>query len=464
MPAPFAPIEQPSFVRSLVEGQVQKTGLLGASLGFELIDNDWFFTTQIAFDLKLGPVALGLGLPLRFRIADQPPIQNDEGSVLRSQDWDDWTDFARLIRYVQLGTRHQPYAFRIAGQPMSVYVRLGDLQGATIGHGTLMHQYMNNLDPNKYNLGLALNFHTSYGGVEWVMNNVLQPTLVGGRVYVRPGRFFAPRSFFSHFAVGMTVLGDAQAPFAFQPSLRDIGSFADPEAYFNSFQGVVAVGFDVSLDLIRSKTLDLVPYMDLNVVAGQGTGYHAGILAAVSLPLAIKLQGRLEYRVLGAGYMPQCFDSLYELQRYSMPVFGQGTTTGWSQLPKQAASTALQSTRQGLYGELTFRLKDWVVVGAAFDEYEVENNGNLALTVQVPAFKYFQLSATYIKRGFDGIEELFQLDDRSFLVAELQVPIWKYFVVSAQYRVNWTPTVQGDELIFSPVSQFAIQAGARFQF
>ena len=465
VPPPMSPVRSP-----LDTDATQ--GRIGGGIGLELLDGDWFLTLDLAFEIQKGPFAGGFQVPLRLRIIDNEPTTSDDiGGILRKQDWDHWTDFARAIRYLRWGQKSNPYRFKVGDFPMAVYARLGDLVSATLGHGTLLYHYYNNLNPDRYNLGLELDVHTAYGGIEFVMNSILDPSVAGGRVYVRPVTFFAPQNWWTRLAVGFTIAGDGRAPYTLKTALPQESDVTLNDQYVNEARGLSTVGFDVDLALLRLSWVSLSPYMDLNFLTNTGgVGFHLGILSIFRFKVPVmnflQLHTRAEYRAMGKGYEAQYFNSIYDTQKYGLPF--QRATAGKPFTEYIPKLRALEDTRKdaisGFYGEVALKLGNWVTIGVTFDEYEGPDNGNLTLFVQVPTLQWFQLGAYYTKRGFDGLGELFSLDENSLLTAEVRIPLWKYFSVQVLFQRVWQPENNNGELSYKPIDNFQVRFGAFYTF
>jgi len=120
---------------------------------------------DVAFDMLLSA-------PVRLRVIDAQPA---DAGVLREEDWDEPSDYARIVRHVEYGNPNGP-----------LHARLGELGPLVIGHGSIMNSYFNVVTPDVYEAGLHLNANTRYGGLQLMLDDVLQPTVFGIRGYVRP--------------------------------------------------------------------------------------------------------------------------------------------------------------------------------------------------------------------------------------------------------------------------------------
>ena len=134
-------------------------------------------------------------------------------------------------------------------------------------------------------------------------DSVGDPALIGGRAYVRP---FGDTLFLRGWAVGATVVTDRTAPRHYVNAGGTTVPVLQQDDKGNPLvasDSVFAGGVDTEFELLHNSIISLIPYVDLNRIAGAGNGLHAGILTDIYLPvpiLDINVQARLEYRMSGA--------------------------------------------------------------------------------------------------------------------------------------------------------------------
>ena len=75
------------------------SGSFGGSITFEKVQEDYFITPTIFNQTTIGPVTFGVQVPIRLRVWDRDP--QDDG-VLRKEDWDEPSDYLRLLRFVEV--------------------------------------------------------------------------------------------------------------------------------------------------------------------------------------------------------------------------------------------------------------------------------------------------------------------------------------------------------------------------
>ena len=396
-----------------------KKGSIGAGVGFGMIGDDVYTTLNLSFTMDLGEIGFGLMAPLRLCLYDANPEEKGKiGGVIRRQDWNEFTDYLKILRF-----------FRYGHKGDFVHVMVGSLPGASLGHGTIANRYYNNLDLDHYKLGLVMDLNTAYGGVETLFNNAVLSNLLGMRGYFRPWSVVNKESYLNNLAVGASVVSDVTAPYRLDPS----GAVENGYPKVDGTKGATIYGGDVEFTLLNNAIIRLIPYMDLNRIVEAGLGYHAGVLTTFHIPVvSLDLQTRLEYRRLTADYIPAYFNSNYEIQKfqYAMDVNRP--------VPKRAVvAQSGDAGINGYFAEVGFDFMGLVSFGGSYDDYDGPNNSNLRLYLDVPALKVFQFSCFYYKGGFDGAAQAFKFDDKSMFLVEARYQINPILYVSGQYWRIW---------------------------
>lgn len=429
------------------------SGEVGGGLLFEKLDEDHFITLDLYNQTRIGPVRFGVWVPLRFRVWDKDP--QDDG-VFRREDWDEVSDYARLLRFVELTLGGETWRFR---------GRFGALEGESLGHGTIVAGYYNSLDRDHYQAGLALAAAIRYGGVELMLDNLLAPQIFGVRLHVRPAAFFTDNVWANRFIAGVSFAADAQAPEGLAttgappvPVVDDKNNF-DPTG--TATLGVLGIDFEYTV--IQNKLIDLVPYLDFNFMfdEGGGAGMHLGTFfnLRIPTPLGPSLLTRLEYRVVGSGYAPRYFDTLYEAQRMQ---YDPGTVVDTSGVPltKLGWLRLDDSGTHGWLGELFFDFAGWVRVGGTYEDYQGPNNSALTLSLLLPRIPIVQLGGYYTRRGFDSITDAFDLDG-AVLIAFARAKVYGPAYVSVVYQRSWYAQPDGT---YRAEGDYSFGAGVSFSY
>jgi hypothetical protein len=435
--APPTPNTNPSLNPAALLGQQQG---LTALLGLGQLDGDLWLQGSTLLDFDLGDVGVGLGLPLNLLVKAQDESTRNAKTyfgVLRRDDYPALSQqtlghYARMLRSVRYGHKRAP-----------LYAQYGLLYGATVGHGTVVDRYNNSLDQSQPRAGLALDVNTRWGGFESLIGDLTDPaaSVAGARAYVRP-LGGADRPLMSRWAVGVSVFGDRTAPRSLKQDAGKTVVGEDGLPVAEAAAPFTVYGIDSEFEVFSNDVLQLVPYTDLNFQPA-GNGWHTGVMGRFRFPVfgALKLWSRLEYRLLQPGYIPEYFDAAYDLQRYAYPVTAAGDLT-----PKAAAGTQLAASgndlRGSYYGEASADLLGVFQLGAYHSRTpSIPNSGSLVVFATVPAFQKLKLSAYYLKKNFDGWNEIATLDDRSALTGQalyklFDAPLPTY--LSALFQRRWT--------------------------
>jgi hypothetical protein len=444
------------------------SGTVGGSVMFERLNEDYFATLDLYNNLAYGPLSFGIWVPLRFRVIDMDP-QND--SVFRKEDWDEVSDFLRILRFVEVNLGAETWRFR---------GRFGTLEGESIGHGTVIAGYYNWLSRDHYQAGIVLDAAIKYGGVQFLLDNVVGPDVVGVRVFVRPTSFFTDNQWANRLAVGLSYAGDVRAPVQLRassadptrPAVDDKGRLIvdddpnNPGKEYRTHVGVV--GVDLEYAVLQTKLLDLVPYMDLNFmttsyVDGSPAGLHLGTFFNIRLPTPVgpTLLTRLEYRAVGSGYMPRYFDTLYKVQRWQYDPGSATDSRGIPQTKHQYLQTkqANQTGPHGWLGELFFDFGGWVLVGGTYEDYEGEGNAALTLSLSLPKLQVVQAGALFVRRGFDAAGANFW--DGAWLRAWLRLGVYGPLYVTWAFDRSWYVQPDGS---FTPQDDFNVGVGVAFNY
>jgi hypothetical protein len=327
---------------------------LGMEIGSVTINEQTYAKAVIQPNIKLGKAKLGLYLPIIYssNLFDSSdwyhPAGNDEWSFGFDKGWNSehWTealgdaatDFALKIKYFEYGTQlEDPF-----------FVKVGNLEDLTLGHGLIMRNYANDTEfPSVRRVGFNLGFDGKSAGFEAIVNDLADPEIFGARLFARPIEGF---------------------PLAFGVSgVADIDPAADLSAAQRSAAGdpiFIGTGLDMDLPIVQSDLLSLrlfadgavtMPYLReavggkdglrWDLVYNEGSqelknwGAAGGLIGRV-----LFIDWRLEYRYYTGIFKPSFFDSTYDRKRSEYVLEYEGylsNPTLYANLP----------TVMGVYGE-----------------------------------------------------------------------------------------------------------------
>lgn len=411
---------------------------LGGEALFGQLDEDFFVTLALRLNFDRGDWGVGLQVPLRLRVVDNDPQNDDDfGSVLRREDWDEPSDFLRILRYVYIGQADKKGPF---------YVRLGELSGLTVGHGTIMYRYFNGIDPDVWHTGVNAAVNVGAFGAEAVVGDLVSPYVVGGRVTVRPLELALGEGlFWEKLVVGTSFIADASAPYTLATTATGAASRISLDEHNHpnvaERKAVGVFGVDVGLEVVSTELLSITPYVDLNkmTTVGDGWGLHLGVLWGLRVPLGVDtfvVDARTEYRRVSGDYSGPYFNTTYEIERHQV-LGGAGALP----IPKlRALDLGTAPGRNGVFFDLLAGLPAFVFVGGEFVDYDGGvSDGTLRLSLEIPALEVIRFSAFYYRINIDDLSDLFALDDKSAIVAQAQIPMYSVFTLNLRWWRVWRP-------------------------
>ncbi|MBR57604.1 MAG: hypothetical protein CMH54_06040 [Myxococcales bacterium] len=392
-----------------------QSGSITSGLGWTQHSGDHFVSMDVGTVVNLRAFRVGLHVPLNLRVHDGGVA--DDG-IVRKEDWDEVSDWFRVIRFIEVGSPYTgPY-----------YGRYGELVAATMGHGTIVDGYYNTLDPDHYQGGIQFRLDLRKYGAEFLIDNLAGPEIIGLRTFVRPLQFGNPRTdILGRTAVGLTVVSDLNAPRTLEINpdgsvvQNDVGL---PQA---SRESTTFLGLDMEMPLVSTQEFHVIPYLDINGHIGQGAGGHLG-LRNIWLPSTVfELTFRLEYQLLGEGYIPSYINNLYEVERFQY----LGSQTKLSVLEDQTPQSA-----NGVMVELGSKIFDALHVRGRYMASERNQDDAVWLQATMPYLGKVRASATYIKRNAASLGEVFDLDG-ALLVGDVRYRVFGALALQVLFAREW---------------------------
>ncbi|MEE3193688.1 MAG: hypothetical protein VX289_04135, partial [Candidatus Poribacteria bacterium] len=257
----------------------EQLGLTGG--GFTWIDGTPYFRTQLQPEATFGKIGIGLDLVLLLGNVTNEETGENEFKVLaeNGEEWNSLSNYLRALRFIRYGQPAEPF-----------YAHFGAFDYITIGHGFIMSGYSNH---DRRGLRLNARLQNKFG-IETVINDIGNPSVLGGRVYYRP---------LGRFELGGTYLTDTN------PNLdNDLKTEEDP---------LVAMGVDIGIPIMSSDALQIDLYNDLvflNTKIGSNDKKELARGSASGIGLsAFKSIFKLEYRIFGKEFIPTIFDHNYDV-------------------------------------------------------------------------------------------------------------------------------------------------------
>lgn len=408
----------------------------GGSLGISIFDNQTFYVVGLSPELELE--RWGVGLDINLRISQQ--------GQLRQEDWRNGiSSYLRLLRYVRYGFKRD-----------SLYFRLGQLDAARLGHGSIMFLYRNNASYDARRLGIEFDADFGHFGFESVVSDVSTFYVVGVRPFWRPLHAFG-----SGLEFGATVVSDFNENANIQLSHgADTTNRIAQSGIIGRERALIALGVDAGVPIVRLPMFDADLHFDVAGIVGYGAGIAAGISGSLKNLFGIAVvSAKLEQRLLTDRFQFAYFDALYEQGRYRQ-----------SDTAIAARSDDLRHSARGdlgIYGELGGSiLGKFHLFGSYQRLYRSTRGALLQISARfeelIPALVF---RADYFKRDF-SLEKLFTLDEQTFAQVEFGYLPYPYLSLSVVYQWTFLP-VRGENntiLRYEPLLRLEPRVSLRLQF
>ena len=432
-----------------------------SGLGLTSVNGDRFLRFQLQPEIDLGKVGLGLDAVLMYNFsagAGEYTILAKDG-----EPWDGISSILRFVRYVRYGNPSAPF-----------YTRFGALDYVTIGHGFIMSGYSNH-----DRRGLNLNLNTPTKGIEIVLNNLTDPTIFGGRLFVRPlKKESGGMPILNNLEFGVTYLTDTDPNQI--PDDEEVPGTTDESA-------LIAFGADVGIPLINNQLLRLDIYDDVAfmntkpkvtepaetdmAIEPEPAGTEMAMGNAIGLGLSVsKTLFKLEYRNFGEGFYPTIFDYTYNAAKDVGPDF-----LGLDENDNEG------KPKRGYFSMLAMSLGEKIDFLAIFEDYTTTEPRLYAGITESGLVGRLSFRAFYVKRnigepdpGFpeqEGSEDpgffqdLFRLDSKSAFLVRIGYEILPKFEVAIirEYRFQQGEDAAGERR-FEPIQKTSVEVGFKLNF
>ena len=411
----------------------EQLGLTGG--GFTWIDGTPYFRTQLQPEATFGKIGIGLDLVLLLGNVTNEETGENEFKVLaeNGEEWNSLSNYLRALRFIRYGQPAEPF-----------YAHFGAFDYITIGHGFIMSGYSNH---DRRGLRLNARLQNKFG-IETVINDIGNPSVLGGRVYYRP---------LGRFELGGTYLTDTN------PNLdNDLKTEEDP---------LVAMGVDIGIPIMSSDALQIDLYNDLvflNTKIGSNDKKELAKGNASGIGLsAFKSIFKLEYRIFGEKFIPTIFDHNYDVLA---PTFlGLDET-------KDGVS------RKGFYSLITSHILPKVNLIGTFESYS-DGDPKMYLGISEDGLiDKLSFRAFYTKRNIgqkyidndgkevdpDFFEDIARLDEKSAFTVRLGYEIISAgvpleFNIIRQYTFQQMVDDNGEKS-FKPIKTTSFEIGVKLDF
>jgi hypothetical protein len=200
----------------------------------------------------------------------------DENNNLRKTDWDTFDDYIRKIYYVYYGK---------PGDRLSARVEMID--ELTLGSGAIFKNYCGSL---RYPLldkkvGGVVTYNTGYDDhINFFVDDIASPGIYAASFEIMPH---------DHIQVGAQIVSDNKVNMGLRNENITVGSL------------------HVGIPLSSKYNSKFKIYEEIAKIKNFGSGMHTGIIAETK-----EFTFKTEFRVMSSNYIPNYFDTLYEMERH----------------------------------------------------------------------------------------------------------------------------------------------------
>lgn len=401
--------------------------------------------------------AFSIQAPMNFKIYDAK-TGTDDMWKLRSRDWDEPSDYTKIIRFIKYGRKDD-----------RVYLNITTLSSATLGHGTIMRRYVPNVDVDHKKLGIQFDVNHDYLGFQSTVSDVLGPPVFGVMPFIRPFAPFSDALLLSSLSIGFTFAADTDAPVKlhriYLPNYRF--AFPNGKPYINEENNRLEYdstflylwGIDAHIKIVRTKAVDIKPYVDYSTLKDGGWGFTGGILSRFAFGEGIRnfITLRTEGRAFRPNYEPSYFNTFYEFQKYQyfMPSFSDyDYRKGYYPTKREEILSRTGDTRYGYYLELQYELSKYFSFGASIEDatgniYSTiakdgsqnpikSGNGNFLFFVSLPLPYFLSAHFTYHKIAYTDINNILDFtESNTILLATLKFRPVNLIGLYASLQESW---------------------------
>lgn len=420
--------------------------IIGMEIGTTTINGNTYSKVIFQPRIELGKFKLGLYLPIIYTDNMFEPSQwykpqgNNEWSFGTDQNGDVPAILLDILKDTMLKLKYVEYGDQ-GWDPF--YLKVGNLNNMSIGHGAIMNGYANDTEfPAIRKVGLNTGFDLGIFGMEFVGDNLADPSIVGGRLYVNPIKAYDP------FQIGVTGIVDL---FPARGTEEDPAVYGDPwllafgvdmelfKINKDNFRMMMFGDFSSMMPVFREQTsLYSSIYIEPGVAPGlwlqDGKLKNYGIIAGLRGNV-FSFNWSLEYRMSSGIYKPTLFNSLYDRNKLT---YLTEIITYLDQI--ESGSPDAQEIVMGIYGEAGFSLKDKLSLSAGYYwPWEIDSAGGVSFAGEdvinitfavteklIPAFPIHG-SITYQRsqliNTFKGEGDLTLFDANTVVYGELVYPL-----------------------------------------
>jgi len=408
---------------------------LAVGLGTTIIDGTPYYLLHVAPQVQYGPWGLGI----------DGDIHIGTDGRLRKEDWNTTYDYVRWLNYVSYGQQHDDF-----------YLRLGGLEHATIGNGTIVSDYWSNSSYDDRRFGGQARLDLGFFGAEGLNSDFFHPGLIAIRPFTRPFQLVPilwNNWFLRNIQIGVTGAFDfdsnatriipnhppyvVRAPDPTNPSdTIDLVNFDSTHIA----SPLTTLGADISALLWQSDKTEGRVYADYVRFQRFSDGLMIGARTAFELTDSVFLDLRAERDLFRNQFLPSYYNSFYERDRYDDQANPIDYITKLTLL-----HDSIGGNGNGFKGGAFINYFDNIQFQGSYlhlDNLIGQDWMQLEFVLpHLPEDIYFRL--IYTREEINGASDLFALDDRTIMMSEIGYKPWKWLLLIGDFRWSFAVDASG---------------------
>jgi len=433
----------------------------GLSIGMSMIDSIYYLLINPKLSLRFEKVNLifGIHVPLNIELFNTDITKNNNTFSFRTKDWDEWQDYLKILRYLQVG-----------GSEDTFYFSIGSNFAQTIGHGSILKRYVPNHDSTFSTLSTKINWYAKYGGFELLLGDVARGNIFGGLAFVKPfsglGGYHAESASF-----GYTFVADRNAPTMLKyveyydmcdpvtgncerPDQKqyddyyvrrlDTDSKNRPVVTDDMFLYMQGIDFDFKIFKTEDKKVDIKTFLDYSWFKNdfERGGLTLGFLGRFNLDEKNQhgIRTQLEFRVHHDSYLPSFFDTFYDIERMEMltNIYGK---SGFQPDGRSKYYHLMNDSSDkwvfSFYGEFTYSWKTWMALSLGYEQ--LPSSFSLFAHFELPDLWILKTMLSYYRRGIDSPSAIFKEDRVSSLFrATVRLQVLPILYINGYVGKHWS--------------------------
>ncbi len=399
---------------------------LALGAGSTIIDGTPYYLIHVAPQVQYGQWGLGI---------DGDILIGTDGKF-RKEDWDNTYDYVRWLNYIRFGHPHDDF-----------YVRLGGIEHASIGNGTIISNYWNNSSYDDRRFGGQARLDLGFVGAEALNSDFFHPGLIALRPFTRPFQLvpiLANSWFLSNIEIGVTGAFDFDTnasriipnrpPFVIRvPDPAHPGDTVDQIVSDSARYPLplTTLGADISAMLWQSDRTEGHLYVDYVRFQQFNHGVMIGARTAFEVTDSVLLDLQAERSLFRDQFLPSYYNSFYERDRYDDQANPTDYITKLTMLHDSEGGNG-----NGFKGGAMVNYYDDVQFEGSYlhlDNLTGQDWMQLEVVLpRLPHDTYFRL--IYTREEINGFGDLFALDDRSVMLGEIGYKPWKWLLLIGDFR------------------------------